>query len=416
MKRAFLWMTGLLLAGCVSYEPSPLDWADAAETLEAEPATVEMSVSNLLMRVVAYSPELNALRLAHATSVAKADAAGYWDDPSLDLDVLRILREPKHPWTYGGSVAFTLPVTGIPGLERRAAEAYAAADRWDVVAAEYAAVAESATLARTAIALQKLTAFLDEDRMRADYREARQVSARLVEAGEMSRTDYAQQSVAERELDQTLFELRQERLAAETQLRRRAGLSQTCAFVWKEEDVVPELAIDELTLLDFVRAPKVRAACARYAAKEADLKKEIRRQYPELSLGPAYTREDGYDRVGLTLGLTLPLWNRNRAGIAAADGARDESAHAAFTAWQDVISEFAEAKQALALVGDWKVDSARDAAERLYAAGELTAGEYVACVQQDWTQLVNVLRRRLAAISAIHKINMIVQSLSEEEE
>ena len=53
---------------------------------------------------------------------------------------------------------------------------------------------------------------------------------------------------------------------------------------------------------------------------ELELDREIRRQYPELSLGPAYTREDGYNRIGVTGSLTLPFWNRNRVGIATATG------------------------------------------------------------------------------------------------
>ena len=415
MKKLLSVITGLLLVGCVEYKAGPIDWQAEAAALEESAQSVSWTLEDVQVRAVAFSPELNALRLKHATSEAKAAASGYWDDPSLDIDVLRVLKEPKNPWTYGGALSLTLPVTGIPGLERRAAEAYAKADRWDIVAAEYATVSEATALAQNAMALRRLIAFLDQDRRNEQYRAARQVSERLVEAGEMTRTELVQQAAADQELDHTIFELRNERLAAETKLRRLTGLPPTCAFDWQAEDVLPELTTNEVTLLDFVRAPEVRAACARHEGKELDLEKEIRRQYPELSLGPAYTREDGFDKVGFKLGLTLPLWNRNRLGIAEANGARDESRAAAVTAWLDVARRYAEAVQALALTGDWEIKSARAEADALYEAGELTAGEYVAVRQQDWTQVVNAHRRRMAACEAIFKINTLVESLSEEE-
>ena len=99
MRSLFSLLPCLLLAGCVSYEPAPVDWeAEVADWTNGQQC-VTLSIGDALLRAIAFSPELNAVRLAHAKSAAKADASGYWDDPSLDLDVLRVLREPKNPWT-----------------------------------------------------------------------------------------------------------------------------------------------------------------------------------------------------------------------------------------------------------------------------------------------------------------------------
>lgn len=414
MRRLVSLLPILILAGCVSYEPAPIDWdAEVADWTDGQ-QIVSLSVADAQLRAIAFSPELNALRLAHAKSKAKAEASGYWDDPSLDLDVLRVLKEPKNPWTYGGSVSLTIPVTGIPGLERKAAEAYAEADRWEIVAAENETILEAANLAHTALAIKRLTDFLEADRRSESYRSARDVSRRLADSGEMTKTELLQQGVAEKELDQTIFELRKERLETESKLRRLTAIPPGCALLWDDEDVMPEVTTDELDYLDFVRAPEVRAALARYEGKETELKKEIRRQYPELSVGPAYTREDGFDKVGFTVGLSLPLWNRNRQGIAEAKGSRDESRHAAIVVWRDVVQRYVDARMALATVGEWGVESARAHAQELYEAGEITAGEYVASIQQDWNQYVNVFRRRMAAIAAIYRINIQVSSLKEE--
>ena len=148
MKR-LLFGLPLLLAGCVAYEPAPIDWAKESTALAAAPRKIELSVDDVRVRTVAFSPALNALRQAHAASKAKAAASGWWEDPALNADFLRILSAPENPLVYGGSLAFTIPLSGIPALEKRAAEAYAEADRWALIAAERDAAGEAAVEAVT---------------------------------------------------------------------------------------------------------------------------------------------------------------------------------------------------------------------------------------------------------------------------
>ena len=115
----------ILLVGCVTYEPAPIDWVKESAALTAAPSKVELSANDVRVRTVAFSPALNALRQTHAASKAKAAASGWWEDPALNADFLRILSAPENPLVYGGSLAFTIPLSGIPALEKRAAEAYA---------------------------------------------------------------------------------------------------------------------------------------------------------------------------------------------------------------------------------------------------------------------------------------------------
>jgi outer membrane protein TolC len=62
---------------------------------------------------------------------------------------------------------------------------------------------------------------------------------------------------------------------------------------------------------------------ADYEVAERQLELEIRRQYPDLQIGPGFGREDGEDRLLFGFSLPLPLLNRNRAGIATASAQRD---------------------------------------------------------------------------------------------
>ena len=140
----------VLLAGCVAYEPTPIDWTKEAAALDEAPRQITLSVDDVRVRTVAFSPTLNAQRQSLAASAAKAAASGWWEDPTLNADFLRVLRAPENPLVYGGSLAFTIPLSGIPALEKRAAEAYAEADRWALIAAERDAAGEAAVEAVTA--------------------------------------------------------------------------------------------------------------------------------------------------------------------------------------------------------------------------------------------------------------------------
>ena len=69
--------------------------------------------------------------------------------------------------------------------------------------------------------------------------------------------------------------------------------------------------------------PRICLMQARLEAAEATLQTEIRRQYPDLKIGPSLGSEDGETRFGFGAGIDLPLWNRNRQAIAEAEAARE---------------------------------------------------------------------------------------------
>lgn len=413
MKTSAALALPLLAAGCVAYEPAPIDWAAEAVRFETAPARVSLSVADVRRRAVAFSPELNALRLAHATSEAKADAAGWWEDPSLDVDWLRILQEPENPFVWGGSLTFTLPLSGIPGLEKRAAKAYAEADRWSLVAAERDAAGEAAVLAVTVRELKRVNETIARRLASTNYLAASAAAARLAEAGELSRVEQEQLVADAREWARTGQELAHERLAAETALRRTLLLAPTCAIDWTDSGgACAGFPTNAYTYLAFTNAPSVRAAVARLAGGEAELDREIRRQYPELSVGPAYSREEGFNRVGFAAGVTLPLWNRNRVGIATARGTRDEARQAAVEAWRDAVQRWhgLKAEQAR-LHADARPSelASLDAADRLYAIGELDAPGYVAAVHRFLAETVAAARLRIDVGSLAERMQSVVE-------
>ena len=402
------------LVGCVAYKPAPIDWTKKAAALDKAPRQIELSVDDVRVRTVAFSPTLNAQRQSLAASDAKAAASGWWEDPTLNADFLRVLSAPENPFVYGGSLTFTIPLSGIPALEKRAAKAYAEADRWALIAAERDAASEAAVEAVTARETAAFAAKLAQTLDGTNYIGAIDVARRLADVGELSRADYEQLVADSREWRRISFELGHERAAAEASLREKMMLAPTCEITWRDAGCEPQMPTIDYAALDFTNAPSVRAAVARLAGGETELDREIRRQYPELSVGPAYTREDGYNRIGLTGSLTLPLWNRNRVGIATATGTRDAARLAAVTAWQSAVRRWHDLKLEQERLHVRGVESPADVAdaERLYEIGELDAAGYVGVVHRALTEEQTSLRLRIDTAALAERMKSIIEGMS----
>ena len=89
----------------------------------------------------------------------------------------------------------------------------------------------------------------------------------------------------------------------------------------------------------------VQRLLAEYAAADSDLRLQVARQYPDISLAPAYSFGEGANSYLLGPGLALPLFNRNRGPIAEADAHR-ETAGARFLGAQ--ASAIAQIERGLA--------------------------------------------------------------------
>jgi outer membrane protein TolC len=228
--------------------------------------------------------------------------------------------------------------------------------------------------------LDRCAALLDAHENDARVKRARSNVDALHAAGEITAT--ARAGVRRAAHARHHAALDAERAAAEEEivlldlLGLRPGTSVTLAFPLPEPPAASPPAGDVRALL---RHPHVQSALARLNGTEAALEAEIRRQYPELKLGPAYANEEGLDRLGLVAGVTLPLWNRNRKGIAEAKGARDEARRTAVDRWRSLVCAAAKAHVTLETLLRHPPEpaSARNDADALADAGELPPLDYL---------------------------------------
>jgi outer membrane protein TolC len=284
------------------------DLADGLDVHEAE------------VLVLFTAPELRLARRAHDVVAAGRVAAGRWQDPVLGVDGAAVLA-PRNLLEYGVGLEFTLPVLGSARSEQRAADAEAEVARAEVAALEWRT--------RSELRGEWLRWSALDERARAEERLARAFddfaasAERWRAAGALSALEarlVATRAVAQRvEVESRLAQAEAARLA----LLATLGLSAASAL-----ELVPEsnvraaparLALDELA----ARSPQLAAVRARHAFAEARLARELRRQYPDVSLGLGYGSEDEDDRVLFGLALPLPLWNRNARAIAVALAERE---------------------------------------------------------------------------------------------
>ncbi len=373
------------MAGCRSYEASPIDWAHEEAQLRKTSAKIALkTVSDAERLALLANPEINAKRLKAQRGAAEAKAAGWWEDPALDFDLQRIVQSSAHPFLMGSSLAFTIPLSGAPGLEAEAARAYAEADALDMMAAEQDLRADvRAALVRWAAARQRIAT------LRGTAEDPRIIrteasAARLCEIGEVEEMELSAIRRRRHDRSHALRQAEQDAEAARLRVCAMLGVLPSAeialpADAWPTNDL--DIAVAEVPPPGALAGHlKVRAALARLGGTEKSLHAEIRKQYPDLTLGPGYSHEEGQGRVGLVAGISLPLWNRNRAGVAAAETERDVARLTAMDVWRGLVCD-SDAAARLARQKarhDAPEGLSPDGAERLHTAGELTDVAYLA--------------------------------------
>lgn len=366
-----LCLLAVVLTGCRQYRASPLNlgshasrWAgrDATAPEVAQYAarlarlgyapTEEFNVADGLSLCEAeavalfFNPRLRVARLKAKVPLVGAKEAGRWEDPELAIDGQRIVESVEDPWVLGGTISFTIPLSGRLGVERGRAFAEADAERLRAYVEEAAVLAD----------LRRTWAEWTAGRQRRDLvsqylkelDEVMQNAEGLLRAGEIDATDVRPFQIERATRRAELQSLQLEQRQREAAIKALLGL-------------VPEAQVDLLPSFPDISQPStalhrrrwvqenhpaVLLARAEYAASERALELEVRRQYPDLTLGGGYGTEEGQSRILFGAGLPLPLLNRNRRAIAEARASRDVAKAAAEGGFEDLVGQLFRAELA----------------------------------------------------------------------
>ncbi len=354
-------LTNLIL-GCQSYEPKPLDPTGSSQAwLSRSPASE--TVRDFTMRLAAsegqidqpfdpadgltlreaepvalvFNRNLRVARLEANVKRATSDFAGLWEDPIAGVGLEKVVDSGANPWTFATTIGITIPISGRLEAEKQTASADYFAVLQKIAASEWATRATlrelwltwSAQVTRAELAVELIGRLRDID----------DLARRQYEAGVLSRIDARVFAVelASHEAKVTGEIARAKEL--ELQIRDILGLPPGAVV-----NLVPSLGfaprVSETESLSIAMADgnvELAAVRSAYAVAEESLNLEIRKQYPDLIVGPGYTNEFGDSRMVFGLALPLPLWNRNQQGVAEAVADR-EVARARFETTQEHLA------------------------------------------------------------------------------
>ncbi|MCC6672631.1 MAG: TolC family protein [Planctomycetes bacterium] len=330
------------LCACVGYAPEPLEPHEALRLLAARahddvrfdrpgpwstdwfPLQAEVRIADGLTLGEANalalfsSPAVRAARAEARVAGAQVLQAGLLANPELFLGP-RISTQDSE-LIFPASLSWELPLWGKRAAESDGAAARSTESQMRVIEVELETL------------LQVRTAFLRLDRLLREEAVLAAVSASgtqivewvegLARSGEV---DAVSAYLARTERDEASAAL--EGVRAEAARSRRALLAllgllpdAPVTFTVDTTSYLPELPDPDRDAL--LSLPSLRAAEAAYAAAEAALRLEIGKQYPGIRFGPEFENDRGDASIGLGLGITLPVFDRNRGAIAAAQESR----------------------------------------------------------------------------------------------
>lgn len=356
---------------------------------------------------------LAAVRATTITAGLRPEATG-----SATVERASVVDEGRvSPWTLSLTTGLTFETGGKRAARLARARAGTLAARLRLDAAGWAAAQAAA---------QAAVALLAADR---DVRGAEVEGGALRDVLTLLRTRYAEGRVSLADVAQAEAELRAATLAtAQARAARTDGaralaraLAVPVAQIERlhirpspEEgcDAFDALPPDALQVIALQRRFDVGAVLAEYAVSEADVRAEIARQYPDVTVGPGLAWDQGVRRWALGIGTPGLPRARNRGLIAEALARRAVQAVRVRVVQDSIVGDVDGARATCAITRTEVVaaDSLRGAAERrmalaraAYARGETGRTEValadLALVRADRARQRAAQRRTLAGVA-----------------
>ena len=334
----------LLLYGCVTYTPQPLDPFEEFEKLERRTTElhdltvvspgrqewfplqgnidlsdgIDLAEAHALALV--YAPEIRAARRTERVVGAQLLQAGLLSNPEVFVGPRLSMQDGTAILPVG--LSWELPLWGKPRAEKDRAQGKLKAAEIRVLETELRVLTGiRSTFIQAARHSKSQEAY--EAELRNSERLVEWVSA-LEQVGEV---DAVTAYLARLALDEARDVLETTRL--ELQTTTRSLLETVGVLPSAELSLVlgPEAfqlpALPPLSRERLLFHPEVRSAHAQYEAAEAALRLEIAKQYPTIGAGPSFEDDDGDSSLGLGVGVELPFFDRNRGGVLEAEERRD---------------------------------------------------------------------------------------------
>jgi outer membrane protein, heavy metal efflux system len=318
-----------------------------------------------------FHPDLDVARAQWA--LARAGEKSAAARPNVGLEVLTELIRPAHdksPWALGFVFDFPFVTRGKQSIRVAQAQALLEAARLEVGTVSWSVRSRLRERFVDFHASARETAALDAQL--AARNEVLRLTEKRKAAGLASQTEVATARLSALEAEQRAASSRARTELARPALAQALGLTAERVTSLKIDTAALDLAAPSIgevrPLEDAALANRIdlRRALAEYRAAEEGLRLEIAKQYPDLSFKPGYTRDQGDNRLGIGLGLTLPIPHANEGPIGEALARRELEAKRAVALAARALGEVSQAH----------------AAYRAALRGQVQARELVAKLQE----------------------------------
>ncbi len=377
-KRRLCGGLALLLAGCATYQPAPLDLTggqalsrDAVqanlrrETRAIDPPWLQPTVIDLsqpldldaiaVIAVVA-NPDLAALRVRARVSKAQLFSARLVPDPTLSLGASTVVAGPDPLLDLANALVVDINALRTRGARIAVARAQADQVHLDLAWAEWQTAGQARIQAVRIAGLERINALAD-----LGYQASAGLLDRAMAAagrGDLN-PDQVQAARLSAYLAQQQLRTSQRDLAtARFELMRLVGLPPGTSLLLAPIPLPPASpSADVLFAVALKQRADLQALQAGYASQEAAVRLAVLNQFPTLSLTANANRDSAGNRLlGPAVDFTLPLWNRNRGNIA-----MESATRAALSAEYDGRIFQTRAQIAAAVAGIAIVRAQRDA-------------------------------------------------------
>jgi outer membrane protein TolC len=322
-----------VLGGCAHYAPDPLpavlkagslpsgsifvrDYMGASDGQLAIDLSAPLSEAAIASLAVMANPDLKAQRARAGVSDAQVFAAGLLPDPTISLGIDHLLSGTDPVDALTGALGLDLNALRIRAAVRQKAEAEQRQVHTDLLWAEWQTAGQARLQAVRIDALERRFALAEQGRKAADSLLARYAAA--AGRGDVAADPLQTARIAASDAADVARQAEKDLVTARLDLNRFLGLPPGTILTiapMASADARPDS--DRLFAIAQAERADLHALREGYAAQEAALRKAVLDQFPTLDLTINSGRDTGKNvTLGPAIGFTLPLWNRNRGGIA----------------------------------------------------------------------------------------------------
>ncbi len=300
-----------------------------AALAQAPPRTpTSLTLDDLERMALANDPTLAQAAARITAADALAEQAGRWPNPTIGYTAEEVSGGPTIRWgEHGFFVEQMFPISGRLGADRTVRKREASVARADRDRQRQRVLNTVRLLHRDALLAARGTSIREE--LASHGRDLVVTTRQLANIGVVDRTDVLVAEADAMQAQVAVEEARHEERRIWRQLAQAVGDPTLArAPLAGDQDAVPPPVEYETALRRLLRdSPELRAARAGVARAEAALGRARKETAPDLVVraGPRYNRElldPGPAPVGwevfADVGVTVPLWNRNQDGVAAA--------------------------------------------------------------------------------------------------